>query len=73
MLNDDNYWDSLRESAEYLMNQFDEKLLMEKEHPYELGLLAITMQEFDHAKFHLEKFKDKFLKNWTSIKDFSGL
>jgi DNA-dependent protein kinase catalytic subunit len=73
MLNEENYWDTFRESTDYLMLDFAQKGVLEKDHSYEMSLLAITMLEFDRAKFYLEKFKDKFLQNWSGVKDFSGL
>lgn len=73
MLNDDNYWDNCRESTEVLMSDYSQKNILEKDHSYEMSLLAVTMLEFDRAKFYLEKFKDKFLQHWSGVKDFSGL
>jgi hypothetical protein len=73
MLNDDNYWDNCRESTEFLLSDFSQKNILEKDHSYEMSLLAVTMLEFDRAKFYLEKFKDKFLQHWSGVKDFSGL
>ena len=73
MLNDDNFWDVCRESTEHLMSQHSQKIILEKDHPYEMSLLAVTMLEFDRAKFYLEKFKEKFLQHWSGVKDFSGL
>ena len=72
MLNEDKYWESFRLSAEYLLTDPLQKTLIEKEHSYELSLLSIVMLEFDRAKFYLEKFREKFLKNWSSVKDFTS-
>lgn len=30
------------------------------------------MMEFDRAQFYLEKFKEKFINSWKSVRDFSG-
>jgi hypothetical protein len=73
MLNDDNYWEALRDSVESLMADSSQKMLLEKDHPYELSLLSLVMNEFDRSKFYLEKFKDKFFRNWSGVKDFSSL
>lgn len=73
MLNDDNYWDNCRETTEYLMEIQAQKSILEKDHPFEMSLLAVTMLEFDRAKFYLEKFKDNFLLHWSGVKDFSSL
>ena len=73
MLNEDKYWETFRESAENLLTNTRQKSVLEKDHAYELSLLSITMLEFDRAKFYLEKFREKFLKNWSSVKDFSSL
>jgi DNA-dependent protein kinase catalytic subunit len=73
MLSNDNYWEILRESTEAMMADPLQKNVLEKDYPYELSLLSITMLEFDRSKFYLEKFKDKFLKDWAGVRDFSGL
>jgi hypothetical protein len=73
MLNDDRFWEAYRESTEILMSQQIQKNILEKEHPYDLSLLAVTMSEFDRARFYLEKFKDQFLAHWAGVKDFSSL
>ena len=73
MLSNDNYWEILRESTEVMMADPIQKNILEKDYPYELSLLSITMLEFDRSKFYLEKFKDKFLKGWAGVRDFSGL
>jgi hypothetical protein len=72
MLSNDNYWEILRESTEVMMADPIQKNVLEKDYPYELSLLSITMLEFDRSKFYLEKFKDKFLKDWAGVRDFSG-
>lgn len=72
MLNCDKYWEELRQTTDLLLlNEFDKNLLF-NEHPYELSLLSVAMMEFDRAQFYLEKFKDKFITSWKSVKDFSG-
>ena len=67
-----DYWAELKQSADILLSKEKEKTILMNEHPYELSLLSVSMLEFDRAKFYLEKFRQKFLNNWRSVKDFSG-
>lgn len=72
MLVSTEHSDELATSIELISDELEGKTILEEEHPYEMALLSVQMLEFDRAKFYLEKFRDKFLKNWRSIRDFSG-
>ena len=38
-----------------------------------MALLSVIMNKFDTAKYYLEKFRDRFFKIWSGVKDFSSL
>lgn len=48
------------------------KQIIEKEFSYEIALSAITIQDFDWAKFYIEKDIDCILTNWKNLTHFSN-
>lgn len=70
-LNKHNLWETISNYIQREQKNDVSKEILEQKFAYEIGVLALTGEDFDRARYYLDSERKGFLEKWKNFQFFT--